>query len=98
MFKYFKKFRELIIEENDLMDVLRVVNLNFGYLDGSVGNCGWRDEPTKWFITFYANNKKYGRLMNDLNKLGYFKLTVNEQGKTYVDFERNKPIEEVLES
>ena len=89
MFRFFKKFREVVVEENDVMDIMKVFNSTFGYFNGSVGNCGWKLEPTKWFIQFFATDKQYSEFINDLNRLGCIKLNTEAPGKIYVYFERN---------
>ena len=92
MSSIFKKTREFIVEEKDVIDVLKAINKHLGWLDGQVGNCGWAEEPTKWFITFDATDKKYGRIINDLNEIGEFKLDVRPKGQMDVYFERYEEV------
>ena len=85
----FKKEREFIVEEQDVMDVLKAINKHLGYLDGAVGNCGWGDGlESKWFVSFYARDNKYQRIVNTLKEIGEFKLDVRPKGKIDIYFER----------
>lgn len=97
MLNIFKKEREFVVEEKNVMNVLKVINNHLGYLEGQVGNCGWAEEPTKWFVVFYATNKRYGNILEELNKMGTFKLTVRPGGKTDIYFEENEVKEEESE-
>ena len=82
-----KRNREIIVDEKDLIDVLKVINSHLGWLDGQVGNCGWvNDESSKWFVTFLATDKKYGKIMNELNLIGEFKLLIRPGGKEDICF------------
>ena len=94
MFGFVKRRREFIVEENDVMDVLKAINTHLHYLDGQVGNCGWGDgEESKWFVTFYANNKKYSRIIQDLNEIGEFKLSIRPKGQ--IDWCFNRKLIEI---
>lgn len=84
----FKKFREIIVEESDVMLVLKVIGDTLGYFDGQVGKCGWADEPTKWFITFEISDAKYGKICNGLGKFGLFELHVSQKGKERIYYVR----------
>lgn len=82
MFGFTKRRREFIVDEQDLIHVLKAINNNLHYLDGQVGNCGWGDgEESKWFVLFYANNRKFSQIIQDLNEIGEFKLSVRPKGK-----------------
>ena len=70
MFGFTKRRRELIVDEQDLIYILKAINANLHYLDGQVGNCGWGDgEESKWFVLFYANNRKFSQIIQDLNEI-----------------------------
>lgn len=92
----FSKEREFIVDEMDVTKVLNIINeyRSLGR-NMSVGNCGWGDgEETKWFITFYATDRKYGKIIKDLLEIGELKTTVRPNEK-YVDlyFESYKEVE-----
>lgn len=75
MFK--KKMREFIVDEKDVTAVITVINKHRRYADMSVGNCGWAEEPEKWFIIFHEYDKVYGQIVDELNKIGTFRLNVS---------------------
>ncbi len=81
--------REFILEEKDVTTVLEVINSNYKTAPRlSVGNCGWADDPTKWFIIFNANDKIYGKVVKSLKEIGELKLDVRPGGQVDVCFER----------
>lgn len=85
----FKKQREFVVEENTGMDVLKAINTHLRYLDGQVGNCGWGGEDeSKWFISFYATDKKYANIIKDLKEIGEFRIDIRPGGQMDVCFER----------
>lgn len=60
----------LIIEEKNVMEILKVLDsINKRYVDFrlEIGNCGWADEPTKWFIHFDASNSQWKSIVTTLN-------------------------------
>ena len=69
MFK-FKKTRQFIVDEEDVMFVLKAVSNCQDWFDGSTGNCGWADEPNKWFVTFRATDKQYVNIIKKLREFG----------------------------
>lgn len=75
MFK--KKFREFIVDEKDVTAVITVINKHRRCADMKVGRCGWVEEPEKWFIMFDEYDKAYGHIVDELNKLGTFRLNVS---------------------
>ena len=83
----FKKTREFIVEEKDVTTVVDVVNREAKYFDYKIGNCGWAEEPTKWFIIFEMTEKKFGRVVKDLNEIGVIKLDggSGRNAKVYVE-------------
>ena len=87
----FEKVREFLVDEEDLIMVLKAINKHVGYFNGDILT-GDKDSKT-WFVSFSTTNKKYGLIMNDLNKFGEFKLQVSSKGKSDVYFERHKNIE-----
>lgn len=77
MFKCSKKDRKFIVNEKDVTAVITVVNKHRRSYEIETNNCGWADEPEKWFIAFDACDEEYGHIVADLNKLGSFKLDVS---------------------
>ena len=83
----FKKDRDFIVEEKDVMDVLKVINNHLHYLDGQVGNCGWGGSlETKWFISFKATDKKYICIVDDLKEIGHFTAEFRPKGQMDIWF------------
>lgn len=87
MLNIFKKQREFIVEEKDVTTVLNVVNREMWTFDYRIGNCGWADETTKWFIIFDMNDKHYGNVINDLNDIGAFRLSIRPSGQVDLYYE-----------
>ena len=86
---FIKKEREFIVEEKDVTSVLTVVNREAKFISYHIGNCGWANHPNKWFITFYATDKKYGRIMKGLTENGKFTVDVRPGGQVDLWFEKN---------
>lgn len=82
------KTREFIVEEKDVTMVLDVINKHRKTFNLYVGNCGWADTPNKWFISFDAKDKNYGKIINELNEMGTFKLDVRPKGQVDLWFTR----------
>lgn len=86
----FNKEREFIVEESDVTTVLNIINeyRSLGR-NMSVGNCEWEDEKSKWFISFFATDRKYGKIITELLAIGELKTKVRPNEK-YIDlyFER----------
>lgn len=97
MFGFVKRRREFIVDEKDVMDVLKTINTHLHYLDGQVGIHEWGGDDLviemKWFIVFYANNKKYSRIIQDLNEIGEFKLSIRPKGQ--IDWCFNRRLMEI---
>lgn len=86
------KKRALIVEEMDVTTVLTAINRYQGFFsnnDKLTGNCGWKDEPTKWYVRFYASNKQWGKIAGELSKLGKLYVNVTPGGTTDLYFMRN---------
>lgn len=84
-----KTRREFITDEWLVTTVLSAIN---GQSRGkvlrniTVANCGWADEPPKWFVSFYVGNTMYGKIVKALNEVGKFKLDVRPGGQVDVVF------------
>lgn len=87
-----QKKRCLIVEENDVTSILAVVNRHqgfFGNNDKAIGNLGWANEPTKWYVRFYASDREWGRITEELSKIGKIYLNGNRKGITDLYFMRD---------
>lgn len=86
------KRRYLITEEADVTTVLTAINRHqsfFGNKDKLAENCGWKNEPTKWYVCFYASGKQWGKIANELSTLGKFTVNVTPDGTTELYYKRN---------
>lgn len=84
MFSIFKARRYLIVEEKDVTAVLTVINRQYRFYNSQglvVGNCGWADEPTKWFIHFDATSKQYDNILKDIIEQGALKVSKRPKGQ-----------------
>ena len=87
-----QKRRYLIVEEKDVTTVLTVINRHQGFFsnnDKNTGNCGWANEPTKWYVRFYASDRKWGRIAGELSKLGKIYVNVSPGGTTELYFTKD---------
>ena len=88
-----QKRRYLIVEERDVTTVLMAINNTRGIFsnnDEVTGNCGWKDEPSKWYVRFYASDKQWGRIAGELSKIGTINVHVAPGGATELYFARNE--------
>lgn len=86
---FHQKSHKLFVEETDVTTVLEVINRYNGHFTNNyklVGKCGWAEEPTKWFITFYSTDKKWGSLAADLSEIGEITVKVTPGGATELYF------------
>lgn len=74
----FKKRHYLIVEEADVMTVLKVLDeikrnssIFSVYMDMEIGSCDWEDEPSKWFVHFDATTKQWRKMLENLEQKGY---------------------------
>lgn len=64
MFEFFDKFvterHHLVVDEETVTKVLKEINArNKKDPDIKVDNCGWADDPNKWFIHFTTTKAKW---------------------------------------
>lgn len=83
-----KKEREFIVEERDVTTVLSVINRRLKYCQHFVDNCGWKNEPTKWFVMFDATDKAYKDIISELKNVGNFNVDIRPGGQMDICFER----------
>ena len=83
----------IIVEEKDVTTVLLAINRNQGFFSNNnklVGECGWEEEPSKWFIRFFASSREWGRMAKELNEIGTITVHVAPGGTTDLYFTRNE--------
>ena len=82
---FIKKEMRFIMDENDVMSVLKIINkhrkITFFSKDYCVRNCGWAD-VSKWFILGTVTKKSYNMIKSDLRK--QFKLEKKELNRIYL--------------
>lgn len=86
------KRHELIVEENDVTTVIKAINEHHGFFSNTfkrVGTCGWADQPTKWYIEFYASAREFRRTMKNLGELGTIGVKVGPRGTADLYFTKN---------
>ena len=77
------KKRELIVDEKDVTTVLEAINRHQGLFSNNnktTGNCGLASAPTRWYVRFYASDRQWGRIAEELSKSGRFEVTVSKGG------------------
>jgi hypothetical protein len=85
----FKTRREFIMNEKDVTTALSVINAHTSFNIKHVGNCGWANQPTTWFVVFDATNNEYKRIVKELiNVYGKISVTARPGGKQDLYFER----------
>lgn len=83
------KRHHLIVEEKDVMSLLKVFdNVNRSSrlvhtMNMEIGNCGWANEPTKWFIRFDTTDRKWKKILAELSHINR-KLVLKEDNKFYL--------------
>lgn len=77
MFNWGVRRRNFIVNEADVTTVIKVINEHRKNYEVQTNNCGWADEPDKWFVAFEACDEEYGHIVEDLNNLGTFSLNVS---------------------
>ena len=87
------KRRYLIVEEADVTTVLMAIDRHLGFFgnhDKLTGNCGWKNEPTKWYVRFYASDKQWGKIASELSTLGNITVYVTPSGATELYYKRKE--------
>lgn len=86
-----QKKRDLIVEEKDVTTVMTVINNHQGFFSNNsknTGNCGWKDNPTKWYVRFYASDRQWGRIAGELSRLGRIYVNVTPGGTSEMYYEK----------
>lgn len=84
----FKKTRWIDVNQRDMMEVIRVIIDHLGAFEGFIGACDWTNDPDIYSVSFDANDKRYGKIVEELNNMGEFKVVVSPKGGMNVFFER----------
>lgn len=90
MFK--QKRRYLIMDELDVLTVLTAINNHHTFFSNRfklVGNCGWENEPSKWFVGFDASDKRWSKIAAELSNIGKITVKVNPGGATDLYFTKD---------
>lgn len=90
---FYQKRRTLVVEEKDVTTVLTAINQHQGFFSNDskiVRNCGWENEPEKWVVKFNASEREWGRMAEDLHKLGEITVKVKPSGTTDLYFTKVK--------
>ena len=72
MWDIFRRRRTIIMEEKDVSKVLSIVNkyVKITFDQGIViNNCGWEDDPTKWFMLLYSTNGQWNSISEELRHI-----------------------------
>ena len=86
---FYQKRRNLVVDEKDVTTVLTAINQHQGFFSNDnkiVRSCGWENEPEKWVIKFNASEREWGRMTEDLQKIGEIKVKVKPSGTTDLYF------------
>lgn len=71
--KFVVERHHIIVEEVDVVRALYVIDSNHIVApDIKVGNCGWADDPSKWFIHFNTTKSKWMRIRTELRVIRVF--------------------------
>lgn len=78
--KFIVKRYYLVLDRNDVLTAIEVINKFESWYVGqnlAVGNCGWANEPYKWFIHFTAPVSKWRKMIGEFTHKN-FELLVKE--------------------
>jgi len=87
---YFKKGREFIVEEENVTTLLTIINNHRRFYVTHVGNCGWADDVTKWFVMFDATDKVFYEIVKELASIGKISASVRPGGMIDLCFEKEE--------
>ena len=88
-----QKRRKLIVDEADVTTVLTTINRHQGFFSNNnktTGNCGWKNDPSKWYVHFYASDRQWGKIAGELSALGEIRVNVTPGGATELYYKRNE--------
>lgn len=65
--RFIPEKHHLVVEEEDLVRVLKVIQSSHRIVpEMTVGNCGWADDASKWFIHFGTTRYTWKKLIQEL--------------------------------
>ena len=80
--KFVPKRHYLIVDEGNVLEVLRKIDEQIVWYVNqnlSIDNCGWADDPKKWFIHFNASENQWMLIIDELEKSGYDLVIKNKR-------------------
>ncbi len=82
------KRRYLVIDEAHLKDVLVIIDRHTPsrHKTMSIGNCGWANEITKWFIHMNATETTWARIAEDIKRCKFDTVPLLQQKGYYPEF------------
>lgn len=86
---FYQKRRALIVEETDVTLVLAAINNHQGFFSNDnkiVKNCGWDVDPTKWVVEFYASNREWSLMAEEMSESGDITVKVKPSGTAELYF------------
>ena len=79
--KFTSKRRYFVVRESNMIEVFNMIKealySNDQHNNMSVGNCGWVDEPDKWFVHINLTNLQWRALLNKC-KDKHYKLVIED--------------------
>lgn len=88
MMFFIRRNRNFIVEKKDITTILSIVGHEARVIHYRIGNCGWAMNPTKWFISFYTTDKRYGKIMKRLTEIGKCTTNVRPGGQVDLWFDK----------
>lgn len=71
--KFITKRYHIVLDEVDVMNALKVIDrCHRSVPEIRVGNCGWAEDPNKWFIHFTTTVSKWETIRKDLKVVRVF--------------------------
>lgn len=85
--RFVTKRHHIIVEEVDVIKALYAINRQHVFVpDMKVGNCGWADDVSKWFIHFTTTEAKWNAIRYELHIIRVFnnsEIPKNTVGSIY---------------
>lgn len=78
--------RHIIVDEANVIVILDAINRQrcCNSQDLRVGNCGWASDPSKWYVAFTASDKKWMRIIDEMNAKGYQFIIKGPKSEVYM--------------
>lgn len=78
---------EVIIDEENITKVLRVLNKHGINSNLSIGNCGWK-ESNMWYIMFTSSGKRMTSIRSELKKENFREIMIFTNTNEWVKVEK----------